>query len=405
MVRPDGCVGAFRPTSVSYETSQRPSALLGPLHRVGRRAPGASGDITHHDITGSARAGEIRYEAGETLTATVTLWVGQHTQANVQILDLDRAVAVELVPESKELNQLDAARIVAFDVTDAPDGIGATERDQRIATPASPAFEAAERQAALDVVPTPPPPDCQNCGEELTSLALDSSSELASKGTQLGIFAARIEIHGEKAPCQVLGYAQRVTGDRKKCIGGNLDELRVLAKRPNGARVLRDNLGKQVGTKNLGIDVVDEDQRLGGDEGSRQSFVQFRPVAGTGEGIGRDVVGDARDRADELPLAGAGPGELRRTDNKPGARGKLGRQTAVRRPVRKADSSTPGGCAGSTIAPLRAFAVVTASAKGNVRNAERKRASACLACFSDGRSGMSGASAPTHQNRVAGSNS
>lgn len=86
----------------------------------------------------------------------------------------------------------------------------------------------------------------------------------------------------------------------------------------------------------------------------------------------------------------------------PGAKCRLGRQIAVRRMVKKVDSSAAGGVVGSTTLPVRAF-VVAASAKGNVRKAERRWPSACLACFSDGRSGTDGESMPTHQSRVAGS--
>src|SRR5262249_39422551 len=89
-----------------------------------------------------------------------------------------------------------------------------------------------------------------------------------------------------------------------------------------------------------------------------------------------------------LPLPAPAPEIGAARKSSPGARGKLGRHTAVRKAVRKPLSSTPGGLLISTIRTAEfQSGIISASAKGNDLNVSRMYRSADRASPSVGFSG------------------
>ena len=160
-------------------------------------------------------------------------------------------------------------RIITLDLGNAANGVGATKRKERITAPRGPLFEATKRETRLDLIAPPPPPDRQRCSEELIALLLDGRTKVPVKSALLGILATSIKFDNQEAPCQVFGHRRRVAGHRQKSRTGDRDHFRVFPETADRARILSGNLCEQIRADNLSIDVVEKNDRIGGDKGGR----------------------------------------------------------------------------------------------------------------------------------------
>jgi len=101
------------------------------------------------------------------MLATTSLRIEQSAHRLSKGNRFNGSLAVVRVPGSEQLNNLTAMWIVGLYFIDPVDGIATAKRQERIAAPFGPLFEAAERPTVLEirsVLPTPAP-DGQGCGE------------------------------------------------------------------------------------------------------------------------------------------------------------------------------------------------------------------------------------------------
>jgi hypothetical protein len=118
------------------------------------------------DEAGKAGAGKVPDKASEILTAA-TLRVDHMLDVLIEIADGHCLVLMLFPPFREKLGNYLAAAIALLGLAYAQDGVLAAEREQRIAYPSAPSFEAAERTARLDAGCMPsPPPYCKKSSEQ-----------------------------------------------------------------------------------------------------------------------------------------------------------------------------------------------------------------------------------------------
>jgi hypothetical protein len=110
-------------------------------------------------------------------------------------------------PRVEQLYGLTAVRIVRFDSFNALDRIATAEREEWIAAPFGPLFEAAKRSTGFELIgilPSPAP-NGQSCGEKLGSTAFNVPEEVGSEMPLLRVLAVRVEFADHETACQVIG--------------------------------------------------------------------------------------------------------------------------------------------------------------------------------------------------------
>ncbi|OIQ70310.1 hypothetical protein GALL_480780 [mine drainage metagenome] len=214
--------------------------------------------------------------------------------------------------------------IVALSVHNPADWVCTPQRDQWIATPAGPLLEATEGQAGLDPVATTPPPDRQGGSEQFAAALFDHSEEVAIESAPLWILTSGIQIHEEQPPRQIFADADRVTRDSEESVGRDGDHLSVDPERADCARVFGGHLRQKVRFQGLRVDVVNEDDGVGGNERGRQTLFKLRSIAWTGERSGSNIVGNPCNSSDKLSLSRTGTGILRRAEDETRRQGQAG---------------------------------------------------------------------------------
>ena len=94
--------------------------------------------------TTRSRAGEDR-EAGSDLVVAPA-WVDKRTHRVREFRGLQQAIAVVGIPACEQLGDIASSGVLGLKGLDALNRVATTQRDQRVAAPIGPLFEAADRQ-------------------------------------------------------------------------------------------------------------------------------------------------------------------------------------------------------------------------------------------------------------------
>src|ERR1700730_37358 len=97
-------------------------------------------------------------------------------------------------------------RIVRLDRFNAFDRIATAERQEWIAAPFAPFFEAAERSTRFEIsgILSSPAPDGQRRGEQLGSTGFDIVEQSRAEFPLLGVLAPRIELADDETTRMIL---------------------------------------------------------------------------------------------------------------------------------------------------------------------------------------------------------
>ena len=168
-----------------------------------------------------------------------------------------------------------------------------------------------------------------------------------ANGTRLRVLGSCIKVHDDKPAGQVLGNSQSVAGQdhERGCVQRH--HLRP-AEQPHPRRPFRDRAREQVGLESGVVQVIEEQGRTALDQFGGDPLLQLFGVCTARHGVRLTPEGDDAHAAGEQTLAGTGTRHGAARNSTPGARCRLGRQTAVSNAVRNADSSLPGGLLVST---------------------------------------------------------
>jgi hypothetical protein len=130
--------------------------------------------LARQDKASGTRASEL-HEAGRDKLASSSLGVNQGPYWLSEVGNLRRQIGVVSVPGLEQVDDATAMRIVGFDGFDPFDRIATAERQEWIAAPFAPFFEAAERPTGFKVCGALPSPasDGQGCDQQVGSTKFD----------------------------------------------------------------------------------------------------------------------------------------------------------------------------------------------------------------------------------------
>src|SRR5262249_39339048 len=145
--------------------------------------------------------------------ASAALRVEQLENAQIQSAGRQGPVAVLLPPVREDIRGALSPRIAFLGFLDPLGRVLTTESQQRVADPAAPLLEAAERLAGLDVArEAPPAPDCEHGTEQINAPVPHFLPDVGREGARLRVLHPRIELDDKEPTGEVFREGEAVAG-------------------------------------------------------------------------------------------------------------------------------------------------------------------------------------------------